>query len=229
MTPTCTAMTPRTTKATPPRRKRRGEERAAPRQRLQGGDGARGRRRCPHHAGLSPWPCRRPSAMGHAEKSHLWTHRRREASRRCRRGERELTTSPPFLLDPPRLGLDGGNPAVASGRRQGVHASRSPHSTTQSRAAGSHVHRSQGHHCRLGTHLALVAAPSMSQRPRHPAPQSCEEGRGEPARVTATALLPAAVRRPSRRRLEEHRPPCFLAEDLGSGPMEGTRANHTVR
>jgi hypothetical protein len=40
-------------------------------------------------------PAADPNAMGHAEKSRLWTHRRREASRRCRRGEGELTTVPP--------------------------------------------------------------------------------------------------------------------------------------
>jgi hypothetical protein len=45
--------------------------------------------------GFRPGPAVNPNAMGHTEKSHLWTHRRREASRRCRRGEGELTTVPP--------------------------------------------------------------------------------------------------------------------------------------
>jgi hypothetical protein len=45
--------------------------------------------------GFRPDPTVDPNAMGHAKKSHLWTHHRREASQRCRRGKKELTTVPP--------------------------------------------------------------------------------------------------------------------------------------
>jgi hypothetical protein len=45
--------------------------------------------------GFRPGPTVDPNAIGHAEKSRLWTHRRQEMSRRCRRGEGELATVPP--------------------------------------------------------------------------------------------------------------------------------------
>jgi hypothetical protein len=45
--------------------------------------------------GFRPGPAVDPNATGHGEKSRLWTHCRREASRRCRHSEVELTTVPP--------------------------------------------------------------------------------------------------------------------------------------
>jgi hypothetical protein len=114
--------------------------------------------------------------MGHAEKSHLWTHPQREASRRCRHGEVELTTVPPRSTETwarrresSRRHLLAAGTATASTAR--AHRT-TQHNTTQSRAARSHVHRHLAR-CRRHPHgarqLRSQAQPRRPQ-PRRPQP-----------------------------------------------------------